>query len=140
MTALDVIDLKNCREKLSEAVQVIRDEKFKALDNGIINLREFREIRDEQLELESIENRLVILIIDLQIDSLLDTDVDDSPRAKIIAATNKLIEATKKLEEFNMFLQLISKIINLFSAVVTGISTPSLASISGILDSIEALA
>lgn len=139
MAELTVMELKACRQKLSEAVQAIRDEKFQALDSGKINLREFREIRDEQLELESLENRLTILVMDLQLDFLLNTDVDDSPGSRIVAATDKLVAAAKKLEEFDKFLQITAQIINLFSAIIIGVSAPSVASISGILASIDAL-
>ena len=135
-TKLTKDDLIECRDALSDVIEVIHKAKNKALTDGTIELDQYFEIQTEQLALENQENRLNVKIIALGLEDLLSTDVT-SPKSRIIAATEKLEEATSDLKEFKRFLDTIADVIRLFATIVTAIQAPSLAAINTILDEIN---
>ncbi|ELS00637.1 hypothetical protein Xen7305DRAFT_00003380 [Xenococcus sp. PCC 7305] len=117
---LSLEDLKSLREELTNTINIIRQEVFKARQDSTISERQFQEARDDWQELQIQENRLTGIIMSLALDSLLDTNVN-SPRSKISKAIQKLNNAAKRIEEFNSFLRAVNDTIEVFGAVIKAI-------------------
>jgi hypothetical protein len=116
-TELDLDDLKKMRQELFNTIEFVKNEAGNARDNGKINDTQFLDAQVEWGKLETQESTLQGLIMALQLDFLLDTNVD-SPRSQIIQATNRLEQAARRIELFGNFLLEIAKVIdNYFYAV-----------------------
>ncbi len=137
-TSLTKAELKKCLKILSEGIEELRKVKSKALEDKKINRNQFAELLYFQLKLESLAGEITLLIIDKELEEL-NTDVQNSPGAKIVAATKKLNEANQRLAEFDKFLDLLANLVKLYGAIANAIRIPSLASIDSILKVIDTL-
>lgn len=123
-TKLDLNDLQKMREELSNTIEFIRKEAGKArdFDPPKISDRQWQQAKDEWGELETKELELQGEIDKLKLDFLLNTNVD-SPRSRIIQATERLKTAAQHIEIFGAFLSEIGKVIGIFADTIKAIQT-----------------
>ncbi len=136
MADITTAELIECRDNLLQAIEILRTVRQEALGDNRIDQTKFEKLQTKELLLESKASALSIAIIVSQLDALA-TDVS-SPKARIIAATDKLDAANTRLQDFDGFLDLLAKVINLFRVIVNAVQQPALAAISTIIDQIEA--
>ncbi|MEH1847257.1 MAG: hypothetical protein V7L25_20320 [Nostoc sp.] len=138
---LNKSDFKEIADALSTGIQQSKFENeklFSDTSDKKRNLSDYQKVRDSLLELESFQNKLFIAYTNSKIDSIL-TDEKSGAKAKIIQATEKLKEANAGLKNFDNFLNFLGNLTNLISAILVAIQTPSVASISIILQRLNAL-
>jgi 5'-deoxynucleotidase YfbR-like HD superfamily hydrolase len=128
-TKLSLDDLKACRKELSDSINVTRHEAFEALGDRRISSAEFQDARDYWQQLQIYESKLQGLIMSLQLDFLLDTNVD-SPRSRIVQATDKLKTAARRIQEFQNFLAAVADVIEIFAGVIKAIQGGAIANIA----------
>jgi hypothetical protein len=121
-TELDLDDLKKMRQELFNTIEFVKNEAGNARDNGKINDQQFQQAQVEWGKLETKELELQGLIMALQLDFLLNTNVD-SPRSRIIQATERLKTAAQNIEIFGNFLSEIAKVIDIFADTIKAIQT-----------------
>jgi outer membrane murein-binding lipoprotein Lpp len=137
MADITTAELIECRNNLLQAIEVLRTVRQEALGANRIDQTKFEKLQTKELLLESKASALSIAIIVSQLDTLA-TDVS-SPKAEIIAATDKLDAANTRLQDFDKFLDLLAKVVNLFGVIVNAVQQPALATISTIINHIKPL-
>lgn len=124
-TKLNLGNLKKIRAALTNAINVVRTEANAAFDSREISDSEWQQAKDKWGELETDESELQGLINELELEFILDTDVN-SPRSRILQATNRLENAARNIDEFGSFLSEIANVINIFASTVKAIQSGGL--------------
>ena len=121
-TEMNLGNLKKSRQALTEAINVVRKKANDAFDARKISDSKWQQIKDKWGELETKESELQGLLNQLELDFLLNTNVE-SPRSRILQATNRLENAARNIDEFGSFLSEIANVINIFTNIVQAITT-----------------
>lgn len=132
----DLIDIDN---DISKGVDISSSENRKALEDKVITLKQFKDVRDSLLELGNVQNQLYIARINTQLSSL-STDEPGNAKEKILKATEHLKDAETNLKQVDKFLNFIDVFTKIISNIVTAIEAPSPAAfISSLLQQLDAL-
>lgn len=121
-TKLNLGDLQNMRQELFNTIEFVKNEAGNARDAGKIDDTKYQEAQVKWGELETQESTLQGLIMNLQLDFLLNTNIN-SPRTQIIQATNRLEQAARRIDLFGDFLLEIAKVIDIFANTINAIET-----------------
>jgi hypothetical protein len=115
------------RKNLSSTIEVVKKEAGKARDfhPPKISDQQFQQAQVEWGKLETQESTLQGLIMTLELDFLLDTNVD-SPKSRIMQATNSLKTAAQRIDNFRSFLSEIGKVVGIFASTINAIKTGGL--------------
>jgi hypothetical protein len=124
-TKLNIGNLKRIRAELTNTINLVRTEANNAFDARKISDSEWQQAKDEWGKLETQESELQGLINSLELEFILDTNVE-SPRSRILQATNRLEAAARNIDEFGSFLSEIAKVIDIFASTITAIQTGGL--------------
>lgn len=124
-TKLNIGNLKRIRAELTSTINVVRTEANNAFDTREISDSQWQQAKDEWGKLEILEIELQGLINHLELGFILNTNVE-SPRSRILQATNRLEAAARNIDEFGSFSSEIAKVINIFASTITAIQTGGL--------------
>ncbi|MBN3869043.1 MAG: hypothetical protein V7L00_05390 [Nostoc sp.] len=125
---LNIDDLKKCREKLSESINISSSQALDAHNHNKISSSDFQEAQKKWEKLEIQESELSGKIMALQLDYLLETNVN-SPMSRIVGATDKLNAAATDIRNFQHFLDSIADVINIFDSLIKAIPNGLIANI-----------
>ena len=116
-TELNLGNLKKIRQALTKAINVVREEVNDAFDLGEISVQEWQQAKDGWGKLETIESKIQALINGKELDFILDTNIE-SPRSRILQATNKLENAAQNIDNFGKLLSEIANIFNILTNII----------------------
>jgi hypothetical protein len=123
---LSIEDLKSFR---ADILQLYNDGMNKLEDSfqqGTTTQSQFDHAVEEFQKLKIQATKLLGLIINMSLDTLLDTNTDN-PVTKIRAATKSLQKATQNINIFLDFLQKIAEVIRIAAGIIVAIQTGSIA-------------
>jgi len=122
---LSIANLSRLLNELTNLIKIIKDEATEARAAREISSSEFIQVKDEWGKLETLQLRLKGLIDSQSLDYLLDTNVD-SPRSRILQATERLKDATRNIDNIGAFLSSVADVISIFGNIAAVISSGGL--------------
>jgi chromosome segregation ATPase len=124
-TDLNLDNLKEIHEKLTNTIQFLSEEASKARDAGKIDSTQLQKAQIEWGKLETKELELRGLTDRLKIEIILNKDVNSS-YSQILNATDHLNKAAEKIDDFSNVLSEIAKVVDVVTSTIKAIKSVSL--------------